>query len=63
MLAFQAKETTATTAKNAGRMPAVHEGGTPSLQDDNGEDRGQLRFAEGYAEQGCSRYTRARCPR
>jgi hypothetical protein len=24
-------------------MPAVHEGGTPSLQDDNGEDRGQLR--------------------
>jgi hypothetical protein len=30
---------------------------------DNGEERGQLHFAEGYAEQGCPRYTRARRPR
>jgi hypothetical protein len=32
MLAFQAKEETAATAKSAGKMPAIHEGETPSLR-------------------------------
>jgi hypothetical protein len=32
MLALQAKEETAATAKSAGKMPAIHEGETPSLR-------------------------------